>query len=298
MFQKIKNLRKISEKTDYSAYDTPVLPQDLERPVYGFYHIYCVHDWERIVREQIARIHRSGLYDLTDCIYVSAIAVDDADVAILKKLLPEKYNLLILSRNPGDYEMLILHYLWQKAQTEHFYAFYFHTKGVSADEQACDFHNRRHPGFPMDARNLKQNSERWRQLMEYFVFDKFNVALNTLKSEFNAYGALYSNLDCPHFSGNFWWVDSTLVQALPQIGSFDSGRWNAEFWIGRSDSWSAYSPYQSLLNPYYSPIPESLYVAGRPKRKEMLLLIRCFLNHFWLVVTDLYLVPLLKKRNP
>ncbi len=287
MLEKIRNLRAISWLETEYRFDA-LDEIDLRKPVYGFYHIYCVNDWERIVREQVHRIGESGLYEKTTKIFVGCIAFSLADTEKLKTLLPPKYQLDYLSLGSTGYEMKTLDLLWKKAQNEDFYLYYFHTKGVSMDGHSCALHQKKYPFFKMREKSMKECSEKWRLLMEYFIFDRYTCDIHALNKGFNLYGVIprYEG-GIPYFSGNFWWADSEYIRELPDIDASGENRYTAEFWVGLNKKWHPYVPYHSLINMYYSPVPEVFYMDRSWGVRDLYSVLRCYYLHFKLILCDL-----------
>ena len=86
---------------------------------------------------------------------------------------------------------------------------YFHTKGVSKD--TIGIHS-------------------WRLMMEYYVIDKWKECIDTL-NYYNTTGFSLGD-DFPHFTGNFWWANSSYIQTLKYDLLLTDDRYDCENWIG------------------------------------------------------------------
>ena len=269
-----RKFKQISVLHDHSGFDIPIDASKATK-IYGFYHILCFNDWKRIVYEQVTDLQKTGLYDILNKIYVCVIISNDVDIQYLTDVLPEKFEIVIQSKNPKDYEYPILRYLYEKSHNEDFLCFYFHTKGVS---------------FSENMKKKKKGSESWRLLMEYFIFEKYNVAINALQNGYTCYGTLpVKSNGYIYFRGNFWWTTSKYVTTLPEpspdntlIDHIEIGvndRIYAEFWIGHSSECHPYMTYSSTIDTYHNPIPGALYKNRNMRISDIMPIMKCYLTH-------------------
>lgn len=157
----------------------------------------------------------------------------------------------------NEFEFPALEYIRERALTEEFYVYYFHTKGVSYTTNNLQ-------GYPTKKlQKLKKCSRAWRKMMEYFVFYKHNVAINVLK-EYDSYGCVYiSPLTHPHhykyYAGNFWWSKSSYIRTLPQISYNDKKNryWAENYLLLKTDKY--FSAFNTHVQLYAVEIPMSLY---------------------------------------
>ncbi|MDK2977679.1 MAG: hypothetical protein PWP52_393 [Bacteroidales bacterium] len=218
--------------------------------IYGFYHICCIGDWKEIVIEQVNSLTSSPLFQLSTKIYVCALISEDNDLNILNEILPAKFTLQIVDTNLELFEYPILRFMHQKAQNEEFYAFYFHSKGVSVNK------------------NKKRGVPYWRKELEYFLFYKCDLMLNAFELNYNTYGA---NLRAfpkwsPHFCGNFWFAKSAYIKTLPLIPLDIYDRYYAEEWIGKNKDMNSFVPYNTFIDLYHVPLPRLFYNKTLPIR--------------------------------
>jgi hypothetical protein len=116
-------------------------------------------------------------------------------------------------KNPGDYIL------------------YFHTKGIS---------------------KLCPATESWRHYMEYFVIEKWRDCIAKLEEGYDCCGILW-NIDTPfgirpHFSGNFWWANTSYINTLDDSYLETKLRYDREFWIGTGKDVKAFEFHNSGLN--------------------------------------------------
>lgn len=143
-------------------------------------------------------------------------------------------------------------------KSSHFFAYYFHTKGVS---------------YYLATRQQNPNKENlilcgisWRKMMEYYCFTQYPMAIEALKRGYDCYGTYYKNYRDSHFAGNFWWADSEYLKKLPEFTEQDlKDRLKAESWIGRKKH-KAFVPFNTSAELYAVNIG-NLYEKGNVKEK-------------------------------
>ena len=245
------------ERHDISRYEnTP----ETDIPIYGVYHVYCDTDWQRMVNDQIGHLKKSGLLDVTTCLYVSCIVKNTQEVDELKRIIDsDKAEIISIETDPQKFEYPALSFLHSKSCEEDCLMYYFHTKGISY--QAAGGADKRFNGF-------KRNIESWRVMMEYFLFDKWRVAVNTLTSGFDTYGC-YRLPPPPKpyylYAGNFWWARSGYLKKLPTftLDKLKEGRFYAEEWLytGKPQDFSA---FDTMADLYYVNMEPCLYTNRKP----------------------------------
>lgn len=186
-----------------------------EKKIIGFWHICMINKYEEIISEQLDLLVRSGLYDKSE--YILAGCAGQLCEMVKVKQLFSKYPKITVELLPSikDYEFPTLEYLWNTADKGiDFFAFYFHTKGVS------------HPNH--------EGGKHWRDYMNYYTLTNWKDNVEKLKEGYSTCGVkLIPKGSFPlHYSGNFWWVNSTYIKTLPPITSLNKAdRFKAEMWI-------------------------------------------------------------------
>ncbi len=231
---------------------------DMAKPVYGVYHVFCDKGWRELVADQIGRLKAGGLYAVTRRLYVSCIVKDrqEAD-ELLRMLGEEKAELVSVETDPMKFEYPALEFLRAKSVGEDCLLYYFHTKGVSyygGDDRDRNY------------RRFRRNVDAWRHMMEYFLFTKWQVAVNVLQGGYDTYGC-YRLPPYPKpyylYAGNFWWVSSGYARRLPPFPKerIATDRFWAEEWL-YSACPRDFSAFDTLADLYFVHIDEALY-AGR-----------------------------------
>lgn len=248
--------RKDLRELDYA-------PKD-HKKIYGLYHIYCVNEWEALVKEQISALAQSGLYEKMDALYISCIVSKDEDTESIQNIVGRKKCKIISKEYDGKkYEFPALDFIFNMSQKEDFLVFYFHTKGISCSLSGNE--------------KARKNAIAWRKMMEYFNFEKYQVAINVLKS-FDTYGACIREYQSTTFyDGNFWWSKSSYIKTLPQITEENrKNRYWAEHWICLKtvNRFSAFDVRCGLSAVF---LPDFLYRSD--KRLKIVSLLRFFICH-------------------
>ena len=167
---------------------------------YVYIHICCINDWEEVFQHIQGKIKDSGLYNELTEIRCGILAKDKS--VIHKKCFSEpKIKIMFVDSDNRQYERPTLRRMHEDSQKEEFYAFYCHTKGIT----------RQHP-------IVKRHVRDWVNFMLYFAMYKYKEVFEHLET-YDCVGVNYQNLPENHYSGNFWWTQSSHLQKLnPEIG--------------------------------------------------------------------------------
>lgn len=261
----------IISKIAHKAYDTvsmAVQRHDLSpwehkpavtKPIYGVYHVFCDKGWRELVSDQIGRLKDSGLYDATSRFYVSCIVKDNDEAEELRRIIGgDKTEFVAVETDPMKFEYPALEFIRDKSRTEDCLIYYFHTKGISyyAGERT-DRH----------FMTLRRNIDAWRHMMEYFLFYKWQVAVNALTEGYDTYGC-YRLPPYPKtyylYAGNFWWARSGYLRSLPPFPEkrIATDRFIAEEWLYKGGP-KDFSAFDTMADLYYVYIDEELYAAKK-----------------------------------
>lgn len=221
-----------------------------ETSIVGFMHIALLPGWKEIVSEQLWKLHVSGLYDATKCIFVGLVGPDGSDFDFSEEKLRIAFHDQDMSRG----ELPTLEFLHGYCSNQPATVFYIHTKGVS--------------------RNTEPTRD-WRRLMEHFVIFRHTECLQALKEQ-DICGVNWQVSPLPHFSGNFWWARGAYVRSLTSPSSFAkacaenalvgppiSPRWSSEFWIASGPTVRAANLHASGVNHYHEQYSWQKYAPSR-----------------------------------
>jgi hypothetical protein len=152
-----------------------------------------------------------------------------------------------LGGNKSEYERPTLYHMHKMAELEPDTMYcYVHTKGIS------------HFNTPS-----YNNVMDWLRLLTYWNIEKWKDAVHILDTH-DIYGctliANYYNITNNHYSGNFWWANSSYIKQLPSY--IDTSYNGPEFWPCILNS-KKYSAHNSNLKSchYLNPYPRRKYTS-------------------------------------
>jgi hypothetical protein len=201
--------------------------------IYGFIHIGLIGRWKQIYSHHLSLIKKTGLYEKTKKIFVGTNGNFDNQVDLLDKIkFIVHHNVL----NDGEIETIrSLHDFCKGINTSKIW--YIHTKGASHPQN-------QNPWLKDDPIKIMRNVEAWRTYLEFFCIIKHENCITALDN-YDICGAEWKkNKKSPqHFSGNFWWANSSYISKLTNVLSKENlsdgcagGRWAAEMrFIGTGD---------------------------------------------------------------
>ena len=102
------------------------------------------------------------------------------------------------------------------------------------------------------------NKKNWRSYLTYFNIVKFDECIKSLDNGYDVCGVDWRTDPVPHFSGNFWWANSTYLKTLPKINTLNKEdspivltlRHNAEMYIGMNKNVKPRILWQSNVSQY------------------------------------------------
>jgi hypothetical protein len=178
---------------------------DVKKDILVFMHVCNLNNGIEIYHEQLNKIKKSKFYDNIKKIYVCW-------VGNYEKISNEDENIEIihLSDDITYYEFLTINKIKELIETEkeNMKILYIHNKGTRK------------------AGNEKVIKS-WRALMEYFLIEKGLYCISKL-NYFDTIGCNiinetnngFSNVNekhCYHYSGNFWWSNSSYIKSLKKL---------------------------------------------------------------------------------
>lgn len=219
------------------------------KKIYGFYHIFLTEDtgtWAAMFLDQMKLVEDSGLLDAVDNIFITVIGSKDSFEIFthLAATYGQKFQLVNFyeKENKSDSdsfsnrdnntqkfsENVAMTAMKTLAENEDFHTFYFHTKGITSVE------NHLKKGDVYTYKNYLY----WRKFCEWGIIEKWKDCLTRL-SEFDVVGVNYFDHPAPHYSGGFWWANSSYINTLPDINSMD---WWYDIKNRSNDPWLRSAP--------------------------------------------------------
>lgn len=197
--------------------------------------------WSTILREQVDKMHCSGLYAACRGIHCF-VSGSDADTCVAW-LRAQGAKFVIEACEPEDrsYERLALEGMHQKhliPSKEELALLYLHSKGVTKKGVSAD------------------RVADWRRYMEYWLIGRWRECVRRL-SNTDVVGVNCHATPRLHFSGNFWWARGDYVRRLPK--RIDKNYFAPE-WYVCSKSPRIFSWMESGVDHYRKAYPPIEYI--------------------------------------
>lgn len=216
---------------------------------YLYYHVYLSDEystWVYPFMEQMKMMEDHHLLSSFDDITITCVSQQDERTKIFADLcmsfaLPNAKLIVFKNNHSNDGVMLsginnsetitenvILQRIWNDSQNDDFTALYLHTKGITS----VDNH--------LKKRNIDtfKNYYYWRQFLNWGVIENWERCVESLNTH-DVAGVNYFDEPCPHFSGNFWWSNSSYLRRLPDPSTID---WWKNLQSKTRDSWLRTAP--------------------------------------------------------
>ena len=207
-------------------------------PIYVYFHICCINNWEEIVSRLFFKLRNSGLYNIVTAI--KCVVLGNYNNCIL--FADPKVDIVYHSLDLSLHEKQSINILYNDCvkTTEEFHVLYLHSKGVK------HFNNLK----------TEKNVSDWTDYLAYFNIYQYNLCLSMLSNCDAVSVNLQQSVDdhIPlHYSGNFWWSKSSHICKLTLI--HDTNYYSPEFWITSFTSGVYESLWNSNTHHYDSPYP-------------------------------------------
>ena len=215
-----------------------------------YYHVYLTDDygsWAYPIIDQIKLMEDCGLLKEfgPDDIKITCITQNDQRFKIFLKLINDlgirATVYLHQNSHTNDHDMtgqinntvtvtenVMMQHIYNDSLEEEFKILYIHTKGITS----------------IDNHLKKGNAQTfinyyyWRKFLEWGVIEKWSNAVSMLDS-FDIVGVNYFDQPSKHFSGGFWWANSSYVRTLPNPSTIE---WWRELQHKTSDQWLKTAP--------------------------------------------------------
>lgn len=197
-----------------------------------YFHIATIGKYQEIFDEIYSQIVKSNLINEVEIINLCIVGGGKLEVCLNEKI--KIYRDLYVET--GEFFTLNLIKQFSESTEQNFKILYIHTKGVTTPDNLC--------------------IDDWRQYMTYFNVNQYQKCFDVLE-EYDSCGVDLVSEPTIHYSGNFWWANSSYIKRLPSINEIKfpkippilSIRHNCEFWIGMGDG-KLKSLWNSNINVY------------------------------------------------
>jgi hypothetical protein len=194
----------------------------------AYYHTYLTDNpsvWSSITMEQFKVMEDSRLLDDLDVMNITAISQDDRRMEQFVRLCEtygfNKLNIMFIrNTHPNDHSMLsgresngpsvteipTFKRMWNECQDNDCKVLYFHSKAMTAFDKFFSSQN-------LDVSKFKQNVY-WRHYLNWGVLERWRECIKALDKHDMA-GVNYREDPISHYSGSFWWANSSHIKRLP-----------------------------------------------------------------------------------
>jgi hypothetical protein len=171
----------------------------MNKNIYGIYFICCKGNYLEIVNEQLRELHTSGLYDNTNTkniiIFICLYNTENIELnTIIKKYDKDNKYILVTTEKNLFEKFAINNYKNYIQDTDEYYLFYIHTKGIS--------------------KHTNTRFQNIRKILNFYTLTKYKLCIKLLE-QYDCVGCSLTLYPTLHFSGNFWWTTSQHVKKLP-----------------------------------------------------------------------------------
>jgi hypothetical protein len=214
---------------------------------------YCIH----ILNNLVFNLTSSDLYDYLKLIFIINIGSPIEEDYYSDK----KIKIINFSEDNSLNELKTLNLIHSFCElNEDSQILYIHTKGISY----------------INNNNMTKFSYDWKNMMLYFLIEKFNDCFDLLKKN-DVIGCNYFISPKKHFSGNYWWANSNYVKNnLSKI--YGTNKMDAEMWILSSNNVKFHNLYHSNINHFHSEYPISKYFIREDNNVEKIYRVKMICN--------------------
>lgn len=235
----------ILEQNDTYVFDVSIIKDYIINNNVCFIHFTDIGNGYNIFLEQIDNIKISGLYNKLDFIFITMVGPH------IKLYNDPKFRVIYFSTNEKEWEFPTLKLIKSFSDNinKKVNILYIHTKGVLN----------------------KPNAKEWRKYLEHFLISNHNQCLYYLNNDRDCVGVNVNihpkngiNVSRCHFSGNFWWSNSSYIKnLLPLCTTLEKqDRYSSEHYIiGKyhSTAINIISLHNCANNLYETPILQTQY---------------------------------------
>ena len=213
-----------------------------------YYHLWRFGDWAEITNHIFDEIKKSGLSELAT---INICVNDSSPTDNIEHSQFPGSSVIVRNVKADEYEWPTLKLLHDEMKDKkNVPVLYLHCKGVTHHKGGVSY----------------QPTRDWTDSMLYYLVENYQVCMDGLKAGYQAVGCNRRAFPCPHFSGNFWWVNSSCIKDLPEPDDKDTyycprfsfgwsdielRRHEAEFWSGKVGMANMLNLSQPDLNAEY-----------------------------------------------
>lgn len=226
------------------------------RKINIYINVAIIGNVNQVLADLINSTLKSGLYSA--CNKIVLVCNGDFNQISLNLNIP-KIEVIKANTDISKCEFPTLEKIWNDCQKEDITVLYLHTKGVTKPGQQT----------VQDWTNYLShfNITKWQdRVFELNTFDCSGVNLNGNIEDSNEHPSTWGYGKAPlHYSGNFWWSNSSHIKKLPDPISWlpdtNYQRWRvmAEMWLCQPNDGKYNCAWRSNVNHYIENYPKELY---------------------------------------
>jgi len=184
--------------------------------IFIYFHIAAVGRYQDVLSDMYSILSVSGILDIVKECRCFITGPPQAKDWIVSFFAHPKCKIVAYQEDVSSYERFTLDRLHHDCleSTTPFKVLYLHSKGVSKKD-------------PKNA----STSDIWRKLMMQMLVANHSICLHHLENH-ETVGIMFVAEPLPHYSGNFWWANSTYIRTLPRIRNPMIFYIDCELWIG------------------------------------------------------------------
>ena len=231
----------------------------------AYYHTYLTDNsavWSSIIMEQFKVMEDSGLIGDLDVMNVTAITQRDdrmdkfvslcesfgfkkLKIQFIQNTLANDADMLAgrETNGPAVTEIPTFKWMWDDCQASDDHVLYFHSKAMTAHDKFFDSGN---------IEKYKQNVY-WRHYLNWGVLERWRECIKALDRNDMA-GVNYREDPIAHYSGSFWWANSSHIRRLPNPETTD---WWYNIQANATDQWLRTCPIRYKDEHWATHMPET-----------------------------------------
>jgi beta-1,4-mannosyl-glycoprotein beta-1,4-N-acetylglucosaminyltransferase len=205
------------------------------KPIYIYFHICCINNWEDIVNNLLFKIKHSGLYYLVSEIRCFILGEEkNINDEIFKE---DKIKIIFFSNDLTLREKNTINILIEDSKLTDAYILYIHSKGLT-------HYNTNKEIFVYD----------WTEYLAYFNIYNFQTCIHLLQY-YDCISVNLQNIDSNnnpvnlHYSGNFWWSKTSHISNLNII---EDNYYNSPEFKITSIPGTYVSLWNTIIDHYYN----------------------------------------------
>lgn len=211
-----------------------------------YYHTYLTDDlgtWTSVLLEQFKCMEDANLFSALDEIRMTCITQFDMRTEVLRRLCesyPANFRIDFVPNSYNNDKEMIAGINSDRTITENHTYRTIYNDCLNEDMRVCYIHSKGiTSSLKLNISDVQQykNYYYWRQYLNWGVIEMWKACVSALQ-EHDIAGINYYTKPSKHFSGNFWWANSSYIKTLPDPATID---WWRKLQKETNDQWLKYA---------------------------------------------------------